>query len=234
MKSVPGKLPGFPVAEGVGRIGGFVNIYTYQDDGALYLIDAGFGRGARAITRAFRDADAQLEGVREILLTHHHLDHSGGAAYIHERFKVPVACHVEDAPFVDGRDTLPISRWMRLFAGSRPVPVATTLKDGDRIGSLQVIHAPGHTPGSAVYYDPARKLLFSGDVVVERKGKLALAPTRYAASVNQAVQSLARLRGLAVEVLLPGHGVPVRNGYAAMLDDLIRRAPGEYLSDASH
>jgi glyoxylase-like metal-dependent hydrolase (beta-lactamase superfamily II) len=121
---------------------------------------------------------------------------------------------------------------MRLFAHARPAPVATVLKEGDPVGPLRVVHTPGHTPGEVAFYHPARKILFSGDSVVERKGQLTLPGVRVASDLDQAVRSLDRLRELETEVLLPGHGVPVTRGIASLLDDLIRRAPSEFLGRA--
>jgi len=51
--------------------------------------------------------------------------------------------------------------------------------------------------------------------------------------LNQAVLSLARLRALDTEVLLPGHGVPVTKDVASLLDDLIQRAPKEFLRNSA-
>jgi glyoxylase-like metal-dependent hydrolase (beta-lactamase superfamily II) len=224
-----GVAPGEGVAEGVGRIPGFVNSYTYSDEEETYLIDTGFSSKAKPIIRAFQAANVPISRVRKLLLTHHHIDHMGGAAYLLEVARAPVACHGEDAPFVDGRTPAPIPLLMRLFVRMHPAPVATVLKDGDRVGSLQVLHAPGHTPGEVVFYNPARKILFSGDAVVERKGRLTLPAPRFAANLPQAVRTLGLLRALDVEVLLPGHGLPITKNVGPLLDDLIQRAPDEFL-----
>jgi glyoxylase-like metal-dependent hydrolase (beta-lactamase superfamily II) len=228
----PTRTVGVAVADGIGRIPGFVNSYTFNAGEETYLIDTGFFRKAKPITRAFEAANVSLQHVRKILLTHHHLDHMGGAAYLLENTKAPISCHADDVPFVDGRQTAPMPLLMRLFARIHPAPVATVLKDGDTVGPLQVIHAPGHTPGEVVFYHPARKILFSGDAVVERKGKLTIPAPRVASDLNQAVQSFSKLRMLDVELLLPGHGVPVARDIGSLLDDLIRRAPAELLGSA--
>ena len=219
---------GHPVVEGVGRVPGFVNSYIYRSGEETYLIDSGFRAHAQPIVKAFRDAGVPLTQVRRVLLTHHHIDHRGGAAYLLESARAPISCHVDDAPYVNGRAKAPMSFLMRLFLRPRPAPVATALKDGDRVGPLTVVHTPGHTPGEVVFYDPARKLLFSGDCVVERNGHLALAAPKYAADLSQAIRSLDRLPPLEVEVLLPGHGEPVTHGVADLLADLIQRAPSRY------
>lgn len=221
-------VAGVPVVEGVGRIPGFVNCYTFRAGEETYLIDTGFARNAGPIVRAFRVADVPLTQVRRLLLTHHHLDHRGGAAYLLEQSKAPISCHGDDAPFVDGRVRAPGPLLMRLFVRTRPAPVATELRDGDRVGPLTVVHVPGHTPGEVAFYHPERKIMFSGDSVVERGGRLTLPAPNFAADLAQAVRSLGRLRALDIEVLLPGHGTPVTKGVRDLLDDLVRRAPTEF------
>jgi glyoxylase-like metal-dependent hydrolase (beta-lactamase superfamily II) len=233
MEGGRGALAGAVVLDNVGRIPGFVNSYTFRGKEETYLIDTGLSRKARSIVRAFRDSDVPLDRLGKILLTHHHVDHRGGAAYLLQNTHALLACHGDDAPFVDGRAKAPMSPLMRLFVWVRPAPVALPLKDGDRVGPLVVIHLPGHTPGEVAFYEPVQKLLFSGDSVVEHNGRLTLPAARFASNLDQAVRSLDRLRALDVEVLLPGHGVPVTKNVASLLDDLIRRAPTDYLSRPS-
>ncbi|MFZ0830474.1 MAG: MBL fold metallo-hydrolase [Thermoplasmata archaeon] len=224
--------PGQPVGEGIGRIPGFVNSYTYVDGDETYLIDTGFSGRAKPIFKAFQSAGVPLARVRKMLLTHHHLDHMGGAAYLLQTTQAPISCHRDDVAFVDGRAKTPLPFLMRLFVRIHHAPIATILTDGDRVGSLEVIHVPGHTPGEVVFYHSGRKILFSGDAVVERKGRLTLPAPRAASNLAQAVHSLGRLRQLDVETLLPGHGIPVTENISGLLDDLIRRAPSEFLAHA--
>ena len=47
-----------------------------------------------------------------------------------------------------------------------PCDVDAYIHDGDRIGPLHVVHAPGHTPGHLAFYWPERRMLFCGDAVV--------------------------------------------------------------------
>jgi len=220
---------GEPVVEGIGRIPGFVNCYTFRTESGTFLIDTGFRRRAPSVVRAFRESGVPLTQVRRVLLTHHHVDHRGGAAYLLEQAHAPISCHADDAAFVDGSARAPMSFLMRLFLRARPAPVATALKEGDRVGPLSVIHLPGHTPGEVAFYEPHQKVLFSGDSVVEHDGRLTLPAAKYAANLEQAVRSLDRIRALEVEVLLPGHGVPVTKGVSDLLADLIRRAPAQFL-----
>jgi glyoxylase-like metal-dependent hydrolase (beta-lactamase superfamily II) len=229
MEGTSERVVGDRVVDGVGRIPGFVNSYIFREESETYLIDTGFTRKAKSIVRAFDSARVPLSSVGKVLLTHHHIDHMGGAAYLHQTTNAPLSCHVDDTPFVDGRTRAPMPLLMRLFMRVHPAPVAVTLKDGDRVGPLTVIHTPGHTPGEVVFYHPARKILFSGDATVEREGHLVLPATRFASNLDQAVRSLSRVRELDVQVLLPGHGHPITKNANSLLDDLARRAPAEYL-----
>jgi len=229
MAAGQGSVPGEPVSDGVGRIPGFVNCYTFREGQETYLIDTGFARRAKPIVRAFQRANVPLGSVGRLLLTHHHIDHMGGAAFLRASIPAPVSCHQDDVPYVDGRVKPPMPLLMRLFVRRHPAPVAVSLRDGDRVGPLLVVHVPGHTPGEVVFYHEARKILFSGDAVVERKGHLTLPGARYASNLEEAVRSLGRVRAMDVETLLPGHGVPVTKDVGAQLDDLVRRAPHEFL-----
>jgi glyoxylase-like metal-dependent hydrolase (beta-lactamase superfamily II) len=216
---------GEAVGEGVGRIAGFVNSYVVRDASGTYLVDTGFSSRAAAIRRAFDVARLPLSTVTHILLTHWHPDHIGGASRVEAASRAVVACHPADAPVVEGKVPPPGPKWMRIFARPRPVAVGRPVQDGERLGPFRVWHLPGHTPGSVAFYLPERRALFTGDAVVERKGRLALGPTRYAWDVAKAHASLARLEGLPVEVLLPGHGDPVRGDVPSRLAALAREGP---------
>jgi glyoxylase-like metal-dependent hydrolase (beta-lactamase superfamily II) len=92
--------------------------------------------------------DGQLD---TIVTTHRHADHWQGLAVVRERTAAAVVAHALDAPAL-------------------PVPVDSTLEDGDvlplGVSALQVVHLGGHTPGSIalVYDDPSGSAhLFTGD-----------------------------------------------------------------------
>jgi len=109
--------------------------------------------------------------VERILLTHGHIDHVGGAEALAKAFSpsVPIeGPHREDAFLLEG-EYLP--RQCSMFglpqvAGFTP---SRWLEDGDEIHfgseSLQVLHAPGHTPGHVVYFHAGARLALVGDVL---------------------------------------------------------------------
>lgn len=219
---------GDSVAEGVGRIPGFVNAYVFEDASGVYLVDTTMNRSAKPVQEAFERAGVPLSRIGTILLTHAHVDHIRGAAHLESTTHCPVVCHEADAPGVDGRVPPRLPPVIRWFMKVPPVPVRRTLKDGDMVGPLRVVFTPGHTAGEVAFYHPQRKILFSGDAVVERKGGLTVPAAGFAADLSQAIQSLQILRRLDIELLLPGHGVPVSIGVREKLDALIARAPEQY------
>lgn len=223
-------MVGHPVVEGVGGIRGFVNAYVFQDESGCYLIDATFSKTAKPIRAAFERAGVPIDTVGQLLLTHQHMDHVRGASELHRRATgAKISCHPADAPYIDGRIRAQVPFLLRPFVRVPPVPIDRTIGGGDTVGPLRVVHVPGHTAGELAFYHPARKLLFSGDAVCESKGRLVLPAPRAASDLAQAVASLRVLRELEVETLLPGHGLPVTRDVAGRIDELIARAPREYL-----
>lgn len=105
--------------------------------------------------------------VERILITHGHLDHAGGTARLAEALGVPIeGPHADDRFWIDGME-----EQSRMFgvAGAQTFTPDRWLVDGDTVSvgkaTLQVIHAPGHTPGHVVFYQAESKIAFVGDVL---------------------------------------------------------------------
>lgn len=139
-----------------------------------------------------------------IIATHGHLDHIMAIPELIKRWGVPVACHTDEIPVFLDPDPM-----LEGFLGGRYTPFKPehTLKDGDtiRIGAytFEVIHTPGHTPGSICLLCPP--LLFSGDTLFrEGVGRTDFRGGSYNALVHSIRN---RLWTLPDElILLPGHG----------------------------
>ena len=89
------------------------------------------------------------------------------------------------------------------------------LKEGDEVSGLTVIHVPGHTPGSIALYDRARKVMFSGDTLRFVGGKLEGPSEKFSADLAQARKSVEKLKPLDFDILLGGHGEPLKGGASA-------------------
>jgi len=173
----------------------YANSFVYGD----VLVDAGVLPMA---VQPYADA------IDVIIITHAHYDH---IAHIREISRicgdVTICIHEADAPGLSD-DVLSLAP---LFGARSPGIVPdTTLRDGDRVGSLQVIHTPGHTPGGICLYDAGIRALFSGDTIFTGGsfGRYDFPGGDRAALVA----SIDRLAELDVEALYPGHGEPVTTG----------------------
>lgn len=116
------------------------------------------------------EAVAQLGGqVAVVLLTHGHLDHCAAADQYKQRHQVSlIGPHKDDAFWID---QLPDYCKMAGFPQADAFTPDRWLEEGDRVEfgqqTLEVIHAPGHTPGHLVFYSPQQKLAVVGDVLFQ-------------------------------------------------------------------
>ncbi len=141
---------------------------------------------------------------RKILLTHSHWDHIADVQRLKEQYGVPVYIHSLDAPNLrqPGADGLPC--WLNI-PGVEP---DVLLKEGlvVPVGNLtfQVIHTPGHSPGSICFYEPQQHVLFSGDTLFKGTiGNLSF-PTSQPDLMWPSLDKLSRLPQQTR--VFPGHG----------------------------
>ncbi|MCC8117437.1 MAG: MBL fold metallo-hydrolase [Bacteroidales bacterium] len=149
----------------------------------------------------------------EVINTHLHLDHCFGENYVVDKYGVPVAANISDAPLAADIDA------QRAKFGLPPsgdkIHIDVELKDGDiiKIGEseLLVIHVPGHSPGGIALYYPQGNLLFSGDSLFQGSiGRTDLQGGDY----NQLISSL-KNKILTLPdrtTVLPGHEGPTTIG----------------------
>ena len=105
--------------------------------------------------------------LKQILLTHAHIDHAAGTAALARELGVPViGPHEGDQFWIDG-----LAQQSRMFGFPPAEPFAPTrwLHDGDTVqvgkSTLAVRHCPGHTPGHVVFHSAEAKRAFVGDVL---------------------------------------------------------------------
>jgi glyoxylase-like metal-dependent hydrolase (beta-lactamase superfamily II) len=107
--------------------------------------------------------------VEKILLTHGHIDHAGGAAELKEELGVPVEGPHEADRFL--LDHLPEAGRGYGFAGVRAVTPDRWLREGDTVTvgdlTLDVLHCPGHSPGSVVFVASGQRFAIVGDVLFQ-------------------------------------------------------------------
>ena len=113
-----------------------------------------------------------------------------------------------------------------------PCKVDRALRDGDvveALGRLQVVHAPGHTPGNIALYQPQRQILFCGDAIFNgapfsRKQGIQAPPRLFSVDAEQARRSFQALAELPVEVICFGHGEPIVDQAQEKLREAVKAA----------
>ena len=207
------------------------HVYAVRLGDGLALVDTGMPGSAPEVLDGVRRIGAAPRDVRQILLTHSHVDHTGSAADLAAATGARVLAGAADAPFVRG--DAPEPGWPmsaseralaeRIGAGALapapPVAVDVELRDGDALDGwpdgAAVVAVPGHTPGSIAVHLPASGVLFSGDTIAAFDGRAMLGP--FNVDRDGAVAGFRRLAGLGADVLCVPHGDPVRSGGAAAL-----------------
>jgi glyoxylase-like metal-dependent hydrolase (beta-lactamase superfamily II) len=205
----------------------FVNAFLVREDDGFTLVDTTM-RAADALIAA---AAAAGGTIRRIALTHGHGDHVGSLDALKEELgdAVEVAMPELDARIHAGEQVvegkLPGS-WPTL----RTKP-ERLLHAGDRVGSLEVVASPGHSPGHVAFLDTRDGTLLAGDVFTTY-GSAAVTnhfywrfPFAAMATWDKAkdLESARVLRALEPQILLVGHGPAVRDPGRAM-DQAIARA----------
>lgn len=235
------------VADGVHRLSnGVSNFYLIQESGKLVLVDAGapkdwdlFAQAVLAMGKAVDDLDA-------VLLTHAHSDHTGFAEQARTTTGARVWVHEQDVRMArtgevgprDGKTSAYLLRgafWRTaLILGRRgairivPVKEVSGFSDGEVLdvpGSPRVVHAPGHTDGSAAILLENQGVLFSGDVLCTHNAYTGrsgpqIMPSGLNTDTPKALASLANLAGIKAGVVLPGHG----DAWTGGVDEAIRLA----------
>ncbi len=177
-----------------------------EDDGSVTLIDTTMKQGTSGIVKAAAGRLAR------IALTHNHSDHVGGVDSL--------KAELGDVQLL----------WPEGDKVTTQTQPDTLLKEGDRIGSLEVVASPGHSPGHVAFLDVRDKTLFAGDVYSTAGGVRVtnkvnpLFPLVGMATEDRDLdlESARKLAALEPVLLAVGHGKSIREPKAAM-DAAVRR-----------
>ena len=109
---------------------------------------------------------------------------------------------------------------MSPFFKFKPFEPDMKLQENGRVGRLTVVHTSGHTSGSVSLHDPERKILFVGDTVRFVNGKISGPQERFTPDMQQAVNSVEKISRLDFDVMLSGHGDPLKPNASEKVKEL--------------
>jgi glyoxylase-like metal-dependent hydrolase (beta-lactamase superfamily II) len=202
-----------------------VNCYLVREDDGFTLIDTTIGGSADAIMKI---AEQHGAPITRIALTHAHGDHVGSLDALHERLpNAEVLISARDARFLAGERSLDPEETQGKLRGAYTTcktQPTRLLAPGDRVGSLEVIASPGHTPGHIAFLDRRDGTLIAGDAFQTRSAVavsgtvVPLFPFVAMATWHRptALESARKLRALGPALLAVGHGELLREPLAAM------------------
>lgn len=140
------------------------DFYILKSSRGIIVIDAGF------YSNKVKEYLMKLGNIDAILLTHGHFDHIQALDEIKNDFpEVKVYIHIKDYEFLKRPEyNLSLKHGFNLVVESE----VEKLNDGEfKVGDyeIELIHTPGHTGGSCMYYFKKEKLLFTGDTIGPRE-----------------------------------------------------------------
>lgn len=206
----------------------------------VVMIDAGMSSDGADMTAALRRIGRSAADVTHIFLTHWHNDHAAGARAMQQLTGAPVFYHRAERPWLTrataaaglrGRLSDVVPEWglfvlaKGLLGEAAPVAVEADgglLEHGQLAldGELEVIAAPGHTPGHVAYlYRPAAAL-FAGDALAVVDDQIRYMARPVTPDLPEARASMARLLDLDIDLLCPGHRQPLSQEVRARCREL--------------
>ncbi len=216
----------------------------------MVLVDCGYEGFLPLIEKAASLQGLLLNDLTGLVITHHDIDHMGGAFELIEKYpSVTVYAHHSEKPYICGEkksqrlvqaenlyDLLPEHQqpealnFQATLKKMRPVNVDYVFRDGEDppfLEGARVIHTPGHMPGHISLYLPQSKTLIAADAVVVENGKLEIANPGYTLDLPSAIASVKRLRELEIDTLLCYHGGVVEGNIHTKLNELLSKYGAE-------
>ena len=206
------------VIKNIFLFGGFSkesNIYVV--DGEV-MVDTGSGEVFNEIKKDIQYSVPNHMLINKIINTHCHYDHTGGNKKMRDWLNAEIFIHSADKKAMENGKTM-----AELFnSQSKAITIDSLLGNGDRIKTknfeFEVLHTPGHTPGSICLYDKQKEILISGDTIFrDGIGRTDLP----GGDIDALYRSLKNLSKYKIKYLLPGHGAPQVGGVNLLIKQLM-------------
>jgi glyoxylase-like metal-dependent hydrolase (beta-lactamase superfamily II) len=214
-----------------------VNAYLVRAGDGYAFVDCGMDTDEcrQALVEQLAALNVAVGGIHTIVATHGHPDHTGMANHIREQSDADVLLHSSELPFIDYRradnSRQLVHDWLLRYGvpAAEAADVASNIRDGDKatpavqptklleagqqlpLGdyTFEVQWTPGHTPGHVCLYEPVRRMLLSGDHILQDVApNVGLQPFSDENPMPGYLRSLEWLAEMPIETTLPGHGQP--------------------------
>lgn len=185
----------------------------YDDTKNCLIIDAGcFSPQEEEMLVVFIEQNKLT--LKRVLNTHSHFDHVFGNAFLAKKYGILPEGHKADELFIS--NMVEYAKLFGFYTGVVPQAIGSYLEEGDVIKfgttELQVLHVPGHSPGSLCFYCRADNILFSGDVLFhESIGRSDLTGGDFGTLIDGITKKIITLPDQTL--VYPGHGESTTIGH---------------------
>ncbi|MBN1696584.1 MAG: MBL fold metallo-hydrolase [Spirochaetales bacterium] len=206
-------------------------VYVLVDNGSVILIDSGFIGDMAVIERQLDEMNIKMKRISTIILTHCHIDHTANLNAIKRASNARIIAHKDERQYLENKKKMEYSRlykkllwsFLHLLMKTETIVIDREVAGGDIIdvyGGLEVIHTPGHTPGSIALYQKKEKILFSGDCLLNEKG-LRIARGIYNQDDHELYESVKKLKAFDIQIICPGHGKAITEDGNQRINDAV-------------
>lgn len=147
--------------------------------------------------------------VKLLLNTHLHFDHVFGNTFVEETYGVKAHANDLDMPWIKSMSARLSVFGINYEGHVNPIEQGNVLNEGDtvKLGNtvLHVLHIPGHSPGSIVFWNKEQKCVFTGDVIFQG----SYGRTDFPDGNHEALMTGIRTKLLTMPdetIVYPGHG----------------------------
>jgi len=199
----------------------FVNAFLIKVTDGFILIDTGLAMHWDRLKKELEAAGCFPGNLKLVIITHGDFDHTGNCVNLREKYHCKIAMHEMDLPMVEkgmrpkrkvksliAKVLMTLRKIMRKKFTYEFFKPDLFLADGQRLTEYgldaSVIHIPGHTKGSiGILTDDG--ILFAGDLFTNRRKPDT---ATYIENSDELINSLSRLKTMAITTVYPGHGNP--------------------------
>ena len=227
-----------------------ITVYLLRTETGVMLIDSGLNLSSSygTLTNLLAQEGYLPEQIEALLLTHYHLDHSGLALPLQEKFSIPVHIHKNDREVLEffKKHAGSYTDYVEKFFNTFGIPEQTlmrikrelepfkkllvgpsemqVLKEGQEFetvsGNIEAVFTPGHTPGHVSFMYTKDRILFGGDFLLAKElPHVGLFPhTKQYNPLKDYINSLQKVKKLQIDVILPSHGAVIREPQRRIAD----------------